>query len=457
MKAKELINIGYKQGPVIGLLLKACEEAKKLKFSAEDIRSIVKQIHENPSLFTDREIWKDVASELFKIRNPKETYTFTKKEYKVWGSDIEEEAIKQMERAMDLPISVFGAVMPDCHSGYGLPIGGVLATDNSVIPFAVGVDIACRMMLTVLPCDIKEIDSNENDFIEAIEKNTLFGVGEGFKQKKYHPVMDKDWSFSRIVHQVKDTAWEQLGTSGSGNHFLDIGEIEFCDGRKYVAILTHSGSRGAGAQIAQYYTKLAESLHPYLPPEYKRLAWLDMNKEEGQEYWKAMELMGEYASANHHLIHDGVLKTMKMDTVMQIENHHNFAWKEIHNGKEVIVHRKGATPAGLGIMGIIPGCMASPGFLVKGKGNLLSLNSASHGAGRAMSRKKAKETNRWSQVNGVLKQKKVKLISAGLDEVPNAYKNIHTVMSAQSDLVEVVAKFTPRIVKMSGDGESEDK
>jgi tRNA-splicing ligase RtcB len=170
-----------------------------------------------------------------------------------------------------------------------------------------------------------------------------------------------------------------------------------------------------------------------------------------------MQLMGEYAHANHELIHKHVAKNLGADVIGGVENHHNFAWEEQHEidgeKRRVIVHRKGATPAGKGVLGMIPGSMATPGFVVRGKGNADSLNSAAHGAGRAMSRTKAKQTYRWGPVNDYLKQRGVKLLSAGLDEVPMVYKDIDQVMAAQDDLVEIVGRFDPKLVKMAPAGE----
>jgi tRNA-splicing ligase RtcB len=194
-----------------------------------------------------------------------------------------------------------------------------------------------------------------------------------------------------------------------------------------------------------------------LPRELSRLSWLTLDEAEGQEYWAAMELMGKYAAANHALIHAHIARHLGAEVLLDLENHHNFAWKERHviDGieREVIVHRKGATPAGAGTVGIIPGSMASPGFVVRGKGNAESLHSASHGAGRVMSRTKATQTFNWKEVKQHLRERGVTLISAGLDEVPMVYKDIHQVMAAQSDLVEVLGQFDPRLVKMAPAGE----
>ena len=225
----------------------------------------------------------------------------------------------------------------------------------------------------------------------------------------------------------------------------------------YVALLSHSGSRGTGAAVCDYYSKIAFSQFPDLPSELKRLAWLSLDSQEGQEYWNAMELMGQYAAANHACIHRHIAENLGAQVLLDLENHHNFAWKEKHviDGveREVIVHRKGATPAGAGVLGIIPGSMATPGFVVSGKGNAESLNSASHGAGRAMSRKAANEKFNWKDVNRLLRERGVTLISSGLDEVPMAYKNIREVMEAQRDLVTVLGQFDPKLVKMAPAGE----
>ena len=214
---------------------------------------------------------------------------------------------------------------------------------------------------------------------------------------------------------------------------------------------------GTGASVAAYYSKLAMSLHPELPKELRHLAWLDLGTEEGRAYWAAMQLMGKYAAANHACIHRHIAENLGVQVLLDVENHHNFAWKETHTvdgvPREVVVHRKGATPAGVGVLGIIPGSMATPGFLVRGLGNPASLNSASHGAGRAMSRTKALETFEWEKVNRVLKDRGVHLLSAGLDEVPGVYKDIHSVMAAQADLVEVLGQFDPKLVKMAPSGE----
>jgi len=378
---------------------------------------------------------------------------------RIWGEGIEETALRQMENACSLPISVKGALMPDAHQGYGLPIGGVLATRGAVIPYAVGVDIACRMKMTVLDLPVSTLEDDVNRLKTALARETQFGIGATFRNRREHEVMDEDWSFSATVRNLKDKAWSQLGTSGSGNHFAEFGVLTLdkpdlgLEAGTYLALLSHSGSRGAGNMIATHYSKLAMKLRPELPKHLQHLAWLDLDSAEGKEYWKAMELMGRYAAANHELIHTHIARNLGVDVLLDVENHHNFAWKETHNGEEVVVHRKGATPAGKKAVGIIPGSMASTGFIVRGKGEPDSLHSASHGAGRRMSRTAAKKQFTWEDLHALLKERNVTLLSAGLDEVPMAYKDIETVMAHQADLVQVIARFDPRLVRMARAGE----
>ena len=384
---------------------------------------------------------------------------------RVYGDDLEPGALQQMDNACRLPVAVAGALMPDAHQGYGLPIGGVLATDDAVIPYAVGVDIACRMKMTVLDLPVSALATAQHELTRAIEKETRFGVGAEFSDRRDHPVMDADWSVTAVTRRVKDKAWRQLGTSGSGNHFVEFGVLQVFETvgglppGEYLALLSHSGSRGSGATVAQHYSKVARELHPELPRELGNLAWLELSSEAGQEYWAAMELMGAYAAANHELIHRHVARALGAGVRLDVENHHNFAWRERHvlpdgSERDVIVHRKGATPAGQGVLGIIPGSMAAPGYVVRGKGDPASLRSASHGAGRRMSRTRAKQEFTWADVRRVLKERGVTLLSAGLDESPMAYKDIETVMAAQKSLVDIVARFDPRLVKMAPAGEA---
>jgi tRNA-splicing ligase RtcB len=281
---------------------------------------------------------------------------------RMWGTvgeDFDDESLAQINRARHLPIAVAAALMPDAHVGYGLPIGGVLATDNAVIPYAVGVDIACRVKLTVLDLPIDLLDQNKGRerLTNAIERETRFGIGANFQTPREHALMDADWTISPITKRNRDKAWRQLGTSGSGNHFVEFGTLTIdapdlgLEPGTYMALLSHSGSRGTGAQVCEYYSKLAMEHHPELTGESRRLAWLELGTQAGDEYWAAMNLMGQYAAANHACIHASIAQHLGAQVLADIENHHNFAWKETHDlgdgrgPRELIVHRKGATRA----------------------------------------------------------------------------------------------------------------
>jgi Uncharacterized conserved protein len=367
-----------------------------------------------------------------------------------------------MDNAMRLPVSIAGALMPDAHVGYGLPIGGVLATEDAVIPYAVGVDIACRMRLSVFDAPPGLLDQQQGRFEDALRKNTRFGAGAEWRPPRQDPILDDpDWEATPLLRHLKETKGiPQLGTSGSGNHFVEFGDLDVLafdpklglQPGKYLALLSHSGSRGVGYQIADHYSTLARDLHPELGKELAHLAWLDMNSEAGQEYWLAMNLAGRFASANHRIIHQQIAKATGLDVLATVENHHNFAWEEtLPDGRRAYVHRMGATPAGKGVLGVIPGTMGDAGYVVRGKGNPASLNSASHGAGRQMSRNEAFKSITKKMRDAYLRERGVRLLGGGLDEAPQAYKNINEVMAAQGDLVDIIARFQPRLVMMTDD------
>lgn len=382
--------------------------------------------------------------------------------WRQWGDDLDPQSIQQLHNACALPVAVRGALMPDAHVGYGLPIGGVLGTRNAVIPYAVGVDIACRVKLSVLDLPVDALESKHEQLKRVLLRETQFGIGARFEKRREHDVMDRDWSVTVTTKRNRDKAWSQLGTSGGGNHFVEYGVFSVgapslgIPAGKYLAILSHSGSRGTGASVCEEYSRRAKARRPELPTPLKNLAWLDLDTEDGQEYWAAMNLMGEYAAANHACIHRHMVAALGAEVILDLENHHNFAWKEIHDGEELIVHRKGATPAGEGILGIIPGSMATPAYVVRGLGHPESLMSAAHGAGRVMSRTQATKTLKWRDAHAFLAERGVTLISAGIDEVPAVYKDIQAVMRAQADLVEPVAQFQPKLVRMAKDGPAED-
>lgn len=462
LQGKDLRKIGYTENPVISLAMQVFNKHFK-HYTQPQATTLLKQLLEQPESFLEDSLLRPVAEVLIpkpeiitenEIKLNKEGVHFN-----IFGRDfIEAGAIAQMYTAAKLPISVAGALMPDAHSGYGLPIGGVLATEGAVIPYGVGVDIGCRMCLSLFALPETDLTARNKMFQNILIDNTMFGAGAEFKNNKDHEILEREeFRLLPLLRDLRGKAARQLGTSGSGNHFVEFGiadikeddkELQLKAG-KYVALLSHSGSRGLGAKIAQHFTQIARSKRK-LPKEAGHLAWLYLNEQEGHEYWMAMNLAGDYASACHHAIHTKIAKMVGERPIARVENHHNFAWKEIHEGKELVVHRKGATPAGKDVLGIIPGSMTQPGYLVRGKGESASIASASHGAGRAMSRSEAKQSVTRHAMVDLLKKHDVVLLGGGLDEAPQAYKDINAVMSAQKNIVDIIGTFYPRIVRMDG-------
>lgn len=456
-----LIKMGYPENKVIGLALEIVRKAYKRRSEAEALADL-KSVLDQPESFLHDATWQRVAALLMpalEVPNREIPLRQSKvEEYTIFGAEhIEQGAYHQMEVAMKLPIAVAGALMPDAHQGYGLPIGGVLATESAVIPYGVGVDIGCRMCLSVFPVPGDRLLGMRERLSNLLHEHARFGR-DTFRSPIDHAVLDHA-AFREIelLKTLKDKAWAQIGSSGSGNHFVEWGlatfeenQMEGVPGGTYLALLSHSGSRALGASIAGHYTKVARA-HTRLPKEAGHLAWLELSSEAGHEYWVAMNLAGDYAAACHHQIHHRMAKALNERVLLRVENHHNFAWKELHHGKEVIVHRKGATPANEGVLGIIPGSMTAPGFIVKGRGISSSINSASHGAGRRMSRSAAKSSISGHMLREELKKNGVQLIGGGLDEAPMAYKDIHEVMGHQRHLIDVLGTFQPKIVRMCGD------
>ncbi len=457
LSGKDLIKLGFPKNNSVNIALGQINRYRK-RDKKEAILTEAKEVLLHPEKFDGHGTWGKVAEGLIKpVQVRMHQLKTTRVPFTIFGeNEIDEQAKFQLYDALKLPISVAGALMPDAHSGYGLPIGGVLATDNAVIPYGVGVDIGCRMSLSIFDLPATYFKGKEHQLQAILKDNTKFGMNETQTVKADHEVFYKsEFQDIPLLKSLLPKAYKQLGSSGGGNHFVEFGVAKIDNPEndwklgvgEYFAVLSHSGSRGLGANIAKHYTYLATKQCP-LPKNVQHLAWLDLNTHDGQEYWLAMNLAGEYAKACHDDIHRRIAKAIGKRIVVTIENHHNFAWKETINGKECIVHRKGATPADVGQLGIIPGSMTAPGYIVKGKGNLASLNSASHGAGRLFSRAKCKSTFTQSDIKKVLKAHDVALIGGNIDEAPMAYKDIEKVMGNQTELVEVLGTFTPKIVRM---------
>ena len=461
LRGKDLRAIGYPEGPVISIAMNVMEKNYKFE-KEEEVMDLLKKILAAPVEYANDAVLGLIAQQLIPKELPEGvevSLNATGVQFSVFGgTNIEATAMNQMYQAAKLPVAVAGALMPDAHAGYGLPIGGVLATENAVIPYGVGVDIGCRMCLSVFDIDPELLVQKEHYFTRELIAATLFGGGRQFDESTPHEVLDRK-SFDEIpmLKALQVRAARQLGSSGSGNHFVEFGSVTIeqqdpvlgLGPGKYLGLLSHSGSRSLGANIANHYTRIAKQKRR-LPGEANNLAWLSLDEEEGMEYWIAMNLAGDYASACHHVIHAKIAAQLGRQPLRMVGNHHNFAWKESHEGRELIVHRKGATPAASDVLGIIPGSMTANGYIVKGKGETAALSSAAHGAGRKMSRTAAIKSITHDRLNEMLERHGVKLIGGGLDEAPQAYKDIGEVMRSQQQLVEVVGVFTPKIVRMDG-------
>ena len=462
IRGKELKRIGYSNDQAISLAINLTGKHFRRNEKLE-VMELLEKIHLNPENYLEDEVFGELAKMLSgppaKKKRKKKAVSLSKHglEFQIYGEEnIDPLAVEQMQMAMKLPVSVKGALMPDAHVGYGLPIGGVLATYNAVIPYGVGMDIGCRMCMSVFPASPKKIGGERDRIKNIVMNETRFGLAEFNDLEEVEILERNEFREIKFLQGLHKKFAKQLGTSGHGNHFVDIGYVEIkqkndlinLEPGEYFTVLSHSGSRNFGAEVCKHYTQIAKDKLE-LTGEAAKLAWLDLDSEEGQEYWAAMQLAGEYSHTNHRIIHQRLAKAFGEKPLAIIENHHNFAWKEkLADGEEIIIHRKGATPAGIGNVGIIPGTMASPAYIVAGKGNEDSMQSAAHGAGRLMSRNQAKKTFTPSQLKKYLNGQGVELLGGGVDESPFAYKDIHEVMKSQKDLVEVLGIFHPKIVRM---------
>jgi tRNA-splicing ligase RtcB len=455
---KDLIDWGLSPGPIFKTALKVLAISKK-GWGKPQVEVAFRAMLQDPDAFVRHELLAPIAQVLVGERKVKIEKQGTSMNVKgcpvtIFGDGmIEPGAIRQIHIAAKLPISVQAACMPDAHEGYGLPIGGVLAADNAVIPYAVGVDIGCRMKMTIFDIPGDRVRGMHDKLVNALMSETVFGTGKEIDVRVTHDVLDHPaFNIPTLKRMnLRHTATKQIGTSGAGNHFVEFGVLEMFNLKEpMLAVLSHSGSRRIGQEVAKAYTKIAMDKRR-LPQEGKHLAWLGLDEESGQEYWQAMEMAGDFAQACHDIIHERLRRALAAKKVCDFENHHNFAWKETLGGRAVIVHRKGATPAGAGVMGLIPGSMTTMTYLVRGKGDDRSISSSSHGAGRLMSRSEAKQKFTMAQVRENLEAAGVTLIGGAVDECSMAYKDIDKVMEAQSDLVEIYGKFRPFVVRMAGE------
>ena len=377
-----------------------------------------------------------------------------------WCKNPEEGAIKQAENIEKHPW-LFGNVclMPDTHEGYGMPIGGVVALKDAVCPNMVGVDIGCGML--AVKTSLTDITTEELKNVLGGTKENKGGIRAripvGFDHQKKdveHPIFDDPrWEDTFICEQEFESAKRQLGTLGGGNHFIEIQKGD--DG--HIWFMIHSGSRNLGYKVAKHYNDIAKTLCT----EWKQdeivkndLAVLPTHTDEFTKYFDEMSLCVDFSYANREVMSSVIIEEFKrvfpeMEVLQEVNISHNYASIENHFGRNVYVHRKGATLARKGILGIIPGSQGTSSYIVEGLGNPKSMCSCSHGAGRKMSRKKAVENLNLEEEQAKLDEKGILhslRYKKSLDEAPSAYKDIYTVMEEQKDLVKILVKLQPLAV-----------
>jgi tRNA-splicing ligase RtcB len=370
---------------------------------------------------------------------------------KSWCENFEPGAMKQVANLTKLPF-VYGhvAIMADCHEGFGMPIGGVIACKDTIVPNAVGVDIGCGMCAVQTDLAASSMDS---ETVRTILNRVRGAIPMGFDHHK----KDQSWKgFDSapdipVIQRELDSARRQLGTLGGGNHFIEIQSGN--DG--HVWFMIHSGSRNFGYKIAEDFHKqaLKECVRRNIELPDKDLAYLPIDKGPGQNYKTAMEYALSFAAANRQHMKEivaGIFRDeTRCDFIHKINIHHNFAAQETHYGRTLVVHRKGATRASKGLEGIIPGSMGTASYIVRGKGNPDSFESCSHGAGRVMGRNEANKRLTFEEVRQSMKGivfdtwPKGRKGKIDLSEAPAAYKDIEAVIDAQKDLIEVLVRLTP--------------
>lgn len=372
---------------------------------------------------------------------------------KMWLDEVEDGALEQTRNLANLPFAFKHiAIMPDCHQGYGMPIGGVLATKRVVIPNAVGVDIGCGMCAVQTSLTIHDINPHLKTIMGEIRKFIPVGFKHHLGPQDPELMPDAN-NMKFVVANEYQSALRQLGTLGGGNHFIEIQK----DGEGGIWIMIHSGSRNLGKKVADYYNRLAVQLNEKWcssVPKKWELAFFPMDTDEYKDYMREMQYCVDFALANRKLMMN-VIQDILIDAFPSvsfwpmINIAHNYAKMENHYGENVLVHRKGATFAGEGNIGIIPGSQGTKSYIVKGKGNRESFLSCSHGAGRRMGRAQAtRELNLEDEIKRLDDQGIVHGIRevADLDEAAGAYKDITDVMAQQADLVEILVELSPMAV-----------
>jgi len=458
IRGNDLLKLGYKKPRERSLAMDLAK--RKLKYlSCDEVLTLLENIKCNPQNFLSDSNCVKLANDLIPERPVDVKVEGKNKSLEIFGKEqIDPSAIHQMYQALNLPVSVRGALMPDAHVGYGLPIGGVLEVENAIIPYAVGVDIGCMMSMSIFAISPERFDKHPEMFEHILFRNTCFGQKEVFDNPVDHPVFYRqEFEEIPLLKYAIKKARKQIGTSGGGNHFVEFASLNLSKDSEtlgipmgeYVALLSHSGSRSLGASVARQYSAKAMLKQQNLDKSVRHMSWLSLDSEEGIEYWKAMHIAGDYAKACHEVIHHRIATALGERPLANVQNHHNYAWETSNAaGSKIIVHRKGASPAKMGEWTIIPGSMATNGYLAKGLGNKRSLSSASHGAGRVFSRSNARNVLDRSEWKKSLKEQKVRLIGGSIEEAPKAYKDINDVIRMQNELIDIYGSFKPRIVRM---------
>ena len=385
----------------------------------------------------------------------KKTIVTEKIPIQLWLDELEEGALQQAKNLANLPFAYHHvAIMADAHFGYGMPIGGVLATEDVVIPNAVGVDIGCGVC-----CLQTSLTSLARDELKSILSSMRKAIPTGFKHHKKKqdetmmPEAPEGLEKLKIVAREYENGLTQLGTLGGGNHFIEIQQ----GSDHHIWIMVHSGSRNLGYRVANHYNEVAVKLNAKwkspVSPKWQ-LAYLPLSSATGWQYLAEMQYCVEFARCNRlHMLER--IKTVLAEHLAEVSFAqplnvaHNYAARENHFGKEVIIHRKGATRAFRDELGAIPGSQGTESYIVRGLGNQDSFCSCSHGAGRKLGRKQAQRTLQLSAEIAFLEKKNILhgiRSKKDLDEAAGAYKDIHTVIASQQDLVEVVVELTPMAV-----------
>lgn len=424
-------------------------------WSARQFKTYLKALRSQPESYREHPLLADLAQILMQQRpsyvEPVDLPDWFDRS--PWRGGIPE--------ARRLPISVHGAVLPGRQAGLGLPVGAALATRGAVIPRAVGRDLGCRVHLSVFPqASLKMLrESGLSTLRRAVRPWIQFGLEHHLPHLSEDAIFDDTaWSTSRVLLRARDRARQRFGSSGTGNHFVDFGTVrltervapELPESGTFVGLLTHHGSRGLGADVTAYFHNAARRQRTDLPRELRDWAWLDLETEEGQEYWLAMELCQRYTEASHRWLHKTLAAALDLGPSWEHTSPHNFASLEDWRGETVVVHRKGTIRLGPDEFGVVCGTQTDPTHLVRGAECDDALFSASHGLAREMSRGTARSAYRRRATDEVFREAQVQVVSHQADEWPGVYQDQAAALAAHAGLISPVGTFHPSLVWMCG-------